>query len=59
MKYKDIKLPEIQEFLKLSRTFVRQLDIIKNNEVPIEYKEIVDNTVELVGQKIDNYKPGN
>lgn len=52
MKNKDIDLPEIQEFLKLSRTYVRQLEIIKQNKVPKIYDEIIDKTVDLVSEKI-------
>ncbi|MFT8349210.1 hypothetical protein [Clostridium saccharoperbutylacetonicum] len=41
-KDKIIELPEIQEFLKVSRTFERQLKIISNNEMSDEYKDIVN-----------------
>jgi hypothetical protein len=56
MKSKDIGLPEIQEFLKLSRTYIRQLEIIKQNQIPEAYDEIINKTVDLVSEKINMIK---
>lgn len=53
---KKIELPDIQEFLKLSRTFIRQLELIKNNKVPYEYKDIVEKTTLLVIEKVNSIK---
>ncbi|WP_027633413.1 hypothetical protein [Clostridium hydrogeniformans] len=54
-KNKDIDLPDIQEFLKLSRTFIRQLGLLKNNDIPEEYKDIISNSIDLVYGEIAEY----
>lgn len=56
MKNKDIELPEVQEFLKVARTFVRQMDIIKKNKMPEQYKDVVDGAIKLVDESIEKYK---
>lgn len=56
MKDKEVDLPELQEFLKLSRMYVRQLSILKNNNITEKYKKILDAAVELVENSIHKYK---
>lgn len=52
-KDKIIELPEVQEFLKVTRTFERQLNLIKKNNVPEEYKDIINIVLMQVNQTIE------
>lgn len=51
-KDKIIELPEVQEFLKVTRIFERQLNLIKKNNIPEEYKDIIDIALVQVNQTI-------
>lgn len=45
-------LPDIIEFLKLSRIFTRQIDIFMNSKIPKEYLNIVKETSKVVNKKV-------
>ncbi|MTI67831.1 MAG: hypothetical protein FH753_14695 [Firmicutes bacterium] len=49
------ELPEIVEFLKLSRNLVRQMELLENTKVPIEYKKLTIEAANKVGNKAYEY----
>ena len=52
-KNNTIELPDIQEFLKVSRIFSRQLNLIKKNNIPGEYKDLINIALLNVSKKIE------
>lgn len=49
---KKIELPDVQEFLRISRTFVRQLDLLKSNNIDEKHREVIKKSVDMVSDKI-------
>lgn len=56
MTKKQVDFPDIQEFLKITRNYVRQLKIIKKNEVEDEYtNEVINNSIKAVIKESQKY----
>lgn len=52
-------LPDIQQFLNVSRILVRQIEILSNVEIPEEYKEITRKAAEMVAIKAAEWSRSN
>lgn len=56
MTKKQVDFPDVQEFLKITRNYVRQLKIIKKNEVEDEYtNEVINNSIKTVIKESQKY----
>lgn len=58
MKTNDIKecqLPDVQEFLKLSRILIRQMKLLSKTKIPEKYSIITKSAAENVASAIDKY----
>lgn len=53
---KKCDLPDILEILNISRTFIRQLELLSKVEVPPEYKSLVKAAIEKVNVAANNFK---
>lgn len=53
MKKNTKDIPDIQEFLKVTRTFSRQLNLIKKNNIPGEYKDLINIALSNVNKNIE------
>lgn len=52
----QVDFPEIQEFLRITRNYVRQLKIIKKNKVGNDYiKEVINNSIKAVIKESQKY----
>lgn len=51
-------LPEVLEFLKLSRTTIRQLQLFKETETSSENQIIVKKAAEKMKRTLDSYLEG-
>ncbi|WP_026884242.1 hypothetical protein [Clostridium akagii] len=50
------ELVDIQQFLNLSRTIIRQIKLIKNSDISEEYYEITKNAAAKVANEIENFR---
>lgn len=55
MDKKQIDVPEIQEFLKLSRTYIRQLKIMMKSNMSEEHRKIVETATQKVYKENKKY----
>ncbi len=56
MANKQVDFPDIQEFLKITRNYVRQLKIVKKNRVKDEYtQQVINNSIKAVIQESQKY----
>ncbi|MGN9163448.1 hypothetical protein [Clostridium sulfidigenes] len=56
MTNKQVDFPDIQEFLKITRNYVRQLKIVKKNRVKDEYtQQVINNSIKAVIQESQKY----
>lgn len=56
MANKQVDFPDIQEFLKITRNYVRQLKIVKKNRVKDEYtQQVINNSIKTVIQESQKY----
>jgi hypothetical protein len=49
------ELPDVQEFLKLSRIFMRQNELLQRNNIPEQYKELVKNAAKKVRESLEKF----
>lgn len=50
--------PDILNFLNLSRTIVRQIDLLKSTDLPLEYKDIAVKAAKKVEEKTTDFIEG-
>ena len=55
MDKKQIDVPEIKEFLKLSRTYIRQLKIMMKSNMSEEHRKIVETATQKVYKENKKY----
>jgi len=56
MTNKQVDFPDIQEFLKITRNYVRQLKIVKKNRIKDDYtQQVINNSIKAVIQESQKY----
>lgn len=52
---KKCELVDIQQFLNLSRTIIRQMKLIKNSDITEEYLELTKDAAKMVTKEIEKF----